>query len=137
MEDDADSIATMTTATFTSGNESEWEKDITEILTETTTANDQMYVFGKRRLVKAARKWRTPKSQARKGKEQPKAGETNNAQAFTVNGVFMFGRAAQAVKTTKRPLVTVPELPSDNGHGKVKKTLGKYHATGLDSGSSK
>ena len=71
-EDDADSTATMTTATFTSVYRSEWEKDITKILTETTPANDQIYVFGKRQWVKPARKWRTPTSQARKEKNNQK-----------------------------------------------------------------
>ena len=75
--------------------------------------------------MKPARKWRTPTSRARKEKEQPKADETNNAQSRTVNGVFMFGRAAQAVRTTKRPLVAVPELPSDHDHGEDKKDTRK------------
>ena len=67
----------------------EWDEYITENLTETTTANDQIYVFGERRCVKPACKWRTPTSRARKEKEQPKADKTNNAQARTVNSQYI------------------------------------------------
>ena len=50
MEDDTDSTATVTTAAFTSGCESEWDDDITERLAGTATLNNQIwYVFGKRR----------------------------------------------------------------------------------------
>ena len=47
-EDDTDSTATLTTAAFTSVCESEWDNDITERLAETTTSNDEIYVFGKK-----------------------------------------------------------------------------------------
>ena len=46
-EDDTDSTATVTTAPFTSVCELEWDNDIAERLTETTSLNGQIYVFGK------------------------------------------------------------------------------------------
>ena len=46
-EDNTDSTATVTTAAFTSVCTSEWDYDITEQLVETTTLNNQIYVFGK------------------------------------------------------------------------------------------
>ena len=48
-EDDIDSTATVTTTAVTSVCESEWNSYITEGLAETTTLNDQIYVFGRRR----------------------------------------------------------------------------------------
>ena len=62
-EDDADSTATVTTAALTSVCGSEWDNDTVERLAETTTLNDQIYVFERRRGVKPSRKWRTPTSQ--------------------------------------------------------------------------
>ena len=59
-EDDADSTATTTTAAATSVFESEWDDYMTEGLAETTTSNEWIYVFGKGRWMKPARKWRTP-----------------------------------------------------------------------------
>ena len=55
-EDDTDSTATVTTTAVTSVCDSEWNDYITEGLAETTTLNNQIYVFGKRRWVKPARK---------------------------------------------------------------------------------
>ena len=46
-EDNTDFTATVTTAAFASVCESEWDDDITEGLAETTTLNNQIYVFGK------------------------------------------------------------------------------------------
>ena len=47
-DDDTNSTATVTTTAVTSVCESEWNNYITEGLAETTTLNDQIYVFGKR-----------------------------------------------------------------------------------------
>ena len=47
-EDDTDSTDTVTTAAFTSVCELEQDDDIAERLAETTTLNNQIYVFGKR-----------------------------------------------------------------------------------------
>ena len=46
-EDATDSTATETTAAFTLVCESKWGDYTTEGLAETTTLNDQIYVFGK------------------------------------------------------------------------------------------
>ena len=46
-EDNTDAKVTMTTEAFTSICESEWGDDIAEGLAETTTLNNQIYVFGK------------------------------------------------------------------------------------------
>ena len=62
-EDNADSTATSTTTVATSIAGSEWEDSITEGLTEITTSDELIYVFGKRRRVKPARKWRTSTDQ--------------------------------------------------------------------------
>ena len=48
-EDDTDSTATVTTTAVTSVCEFERNDCITEELAETTTLNDQIYVFGRRR----------------------------------------------------------------------------------------
>ena len=45
-EDNTDSTAIVTTSAFTTGCEMEWGDDITERLAETTTSNNQIYVFG-------------------------------------------------------------------------------------------
>ena len=62
-EDDADSTVTETTAAFTSVCELEWDDYTTIGLAETTSFGNHTYVFGKRRWVKPARKWRTPTPQ--------------------------------------------------------------------------
>ena len=67
-EDNADSTATTTTAAATLVFRSEWEYNVTEGLAETTTPDEQICVFGERRWVKPARKWRTPSLQERKEK---------------------------------------------------------------------
>ena len=67
-EDDADSTATTTTAAATSVFGSEWEDYVTEGLAEIPTPDEQIYVFGERRWVKTARKWRTPSLQECKEK---------------------------------------------------------------------
>ena len=46
-KDDTDSKTAETTAAFISVCESEWDNYTTEGLVETTTLNDQIYVFGK------------------------------------------------------------------------------------------
>ena len=89
-EDDTNSTATVTTAAFTSDGELEWDDYITEGLAETTTLNDQVHVFGKRRWVKSSRKWRKPASQVCKEEKQSKLDTTSNPQARTINGVFFF-----------------------------------------------
>jgi len=70
-EDDTDSTATVATAAFTLVCESEWDDDIAERLSETTTLNNQIYVFGERQWVKLARKWRTSTSQVCKEENNP------------------------------------------------------------------
>ena len=100
----------MTTAAFTSVCESEWDDDITERLAGTTTSNNQIYVFGKRRWVKPARKWRTPTFQVCKEETQSKLDIAGNAQAQTINGIFMFGSAARKVTETKGLLPALQEL---------------------------
>ena len=87
-EDNTDSTATVTTATFASGCGSEWDDDIIEGLAEPTTLNDQIYVFGKRRWVKPSRKWRKSTSQVYKEEKQSKLDIAGNAQARTINGFF-------------------------------------------------
>ena len=79
-EDDTDSTATVATVAFTSICESEWDDDITEQLAGTTTLNNQIYIFGKRRQVKPARKWGTPTSQVcmQRRKKQSKFDTTGN-----------------------------------------------------------
>ena len=79
----------MTIAAFTSVCESEWDGDITEQLAGTTTSNNQIYVFGKRRWMKHARKWRTPTFQVCKEETQSKLDIAGNAQTRTINGIFM------------------------------------------------
>ena len=111
-KDDTDSTATVTTAAFTSVCESEWDSYTTEGLAETTTLNDQIHVFGKRRYVKPARKWKTPTSQVCKEKEQSKPDTAGNVQAQTIKGIFMFGGAARTVTETKCSLPALQELPS-------------------------
>ena len=102
----------MTTATFASGCGSEWDDDIIEGLAEPTTLNDQIYVFGKRRWVKPSRKWRKSTSQVHKEEKQSKLDIAGNAQARTINGVFMFGSAARKVTETKSSLPALQEFPS-------------------------
>ena len=113
-EDDADSTATVTTAAVTSVCESGWGDDSTEVLAETTTLNDQIYVFGKRRCVKPGRKWRTPTSQVCNEKEQSKLDTAENLQARTIKGIFMFGSAARTMTETetKGSLPALQEVPS-------------------------
>ena len=102
-EDNIDFTAIVTTAAFTS-IESKWDNYITEGLAVKTTLNNQIYVVGKKRWVKPARKWRTPTSQVCKEEKQSKLDVTDNAQARTINGMFMFGSAARNVTETKGSL---------------------------------
>ena len=88
-EDDTDSTATVTTAAFTSVSELEWDDDISEKKAETTTLNNQMYVFGKRQLVKPAQEGNTyiPSLQGRKTIQASHNGQrtsTNSYQSFHV-----------------------------------------------------
>ena len=103
----------MTTTAFASVCEPEWDDGITEGLTETTTLNNQIYVFGQRRWVKPARKWKTPLPQTRKEEEQSKVNTTSDVQAQTTQGVFMFGSAARIVSETKGSLPALLEVPSN------------------------
>ena len=59
-EDDTNSTAIVTTATFTSCCESEWDEYNCYAMIEPRTLNDHTYGFGRRRWVKPVRKWRTP-----------------------------------------------------------------------------
>ena len=66
-----------------------------DYVAETTTPNEQIYVFGERRLTNPARKWRTPSLQERKEEKQSKSKTEDSAQTQTARGVFMFGSTAQ------------------------------------------
>ena len=58
-EDNTESTATKTTATFTSSCESEWDEYTSDLMMK-PTLSDHIYVFGRRRWVKPAHKRRTP-----------------------------------------------------------------------------
>ena len=62
--------------------------------------------------MKPSRKWRKPASQVCKEETQSKLDVASNAQARTINGVFMFGSAALKVTETKSSLPALQELPS-------------------------
>ena len=111
-EDAADSSATTTSVVATSVFELEWEDyEVTEGLVETTTPNEQIYVFGERRCVKTARKWRTPSLQGRKEKNSlSPTQQAVHTQTRTVRGVFMFGSAAQTVTEKAVSLSALQEL---------------------------
>ena len=64
-------------------------------------------------------------SRARKEEKQLNANKASNVQARTINGVFMFGRAAHTIKETKRPLPALSELPSQQDNGGDKENTAK------------
>ena len=97
-EDNTDSTATATTVAATATSGSEWEDHIMEDLIQ--TPQDQVtYVFGKRRRVKAASKWKTTNNYERQEGKQIKATNINCAPIRPIEGVFMFGEAARRATT--------------------------------------
>ena len=112
-EDDTDSTATKTTAAFTSVCESEWGDYTTEELVETTILNDQTYVYlWKMKMGEICLQVENIHTYPKfSGKNSPYQCSTQHA-ARTINGVFMFGSAAQKATKTKSSLVVLQEVPS-------------------------
>ena len=108
-EDDADSTATTTTAAVTSISGSEWEDHITEGLMK-TPPDKITYVFGKRRRVKPASKWKIINSQEHKEEKQIKSTTVTCAPTRSMEGVFMFGKAARWATITN----SMPALQESN-----------------------
>ena len=102
----------MTTSAVTSVCGSEWDDDTIGRVAETTTLNDQTYVFGKRQWMIPARKWRAPTSQVYKKGKQSTLDTAGHLQAQIIEGVFMFDSTAQNVSKTKSSLPALYELPS-------------------------
>ena len=115
-EDDTDSTATATTVAATATSGSEWEDHIMEDLIQ--TPQDQVtYVFGKRRRVKAASKWKTTNNYERQEGKQTKAINVTCTPIRPIKGVFMFGQAARSATTIN----SMPTLQESNHQEPVEK----------------
>ena len=106
-EDDADSTATTITTTATSTSGSEWEEYITEGVGK-MQLEEITYVFGKRRWVKPARKWKSINNHGNKEK-QTMSFTSTCATTQSMEGVFMFGNAARST-TVINPMPALQEL---------------------------
>ena len=135
-EDDADSTATTTTTAATSISGSEWEDHITEGLIK-TPPDKIIYVFGRRRRVKPARKWKIINSQEHKEEKQIKSNTVTCTQTRSMEGVFMFGNAARLVTRMTNSMPALQESSSHQEPIEQQKKTGRRQATGLKLENSK
>ena len=115
-EDDTGSTATAPTVSDTATLGSEWEDHIMEDLTQ-TPQNQVNYVFGKRRRVKAASKWKTTKNYERQEGKQTQTIKATCTPIRPIKGVFMFGQAARSATTIN----SMPTLQESNHQEPVEK----------------
>ena len=73
---------------------------------------ESRYGFGRKRLVKPARKWKTPTPQVDKQKQSSvKPNTAGHSQNRTTQGIFIFGSLKQGATKTKSSLPAVQDSP--------------------------